>query len=84
MSIIFKECGINEEIIEILPTEYHYKFNTYHLDYLCKTSDGVLRNIEFQSTKVSREDLKRFFVYGSVVNFEKYACGNINNSNISN
>lgn len=74
IQLIFKECEIEEEIVEVLPTEYQYKFNTYHLDYLCKTSDGVLRNIEFQSTKISKEDIKRFMTYGIVVNFEKYAC----------
>ncbi len=71
MDLIFKACGINKEIKKVYPTEIYYGSNEYHLDYLCETEDNILRNIEFQSTVVTNEVLKRFFAYALSVNFKR-------------
>lgn len=70
MDLIFKACGINKEIKKVYPTEIYYGSNEYHLDYLCETEDNILRNIEFQSTPITKEVLKRFFAYAASVNFK--------------
>ena len=70
MDLIFNACGINKEIKKVYPTEIYYGSNEYHLDYLCETEDNILRNIEFQSTVITNEVLKRFFAYALSANFK--------------
>lgn len=59
--------GIDKNIVENLKTEITtLSGRTVYLDFLCKTNDNKLRNIEFQLNDPQSEDLERFYNYNII------------------
>lgn len=61
--------GINKTIVKVLNTEIiTLNGKTAYLDFLAKTDDNKLYNIEFQLNGPSDNDLERFFDYNIIAN----------------
>lgn len=69
LSEFLEYIGIDKEIEEVLKTEITtISGRTVYLDFLCKTNDGKLYNIEFQLKSPKVDDLTRFYDYNIIAN----------------
>lgn len=62
--------GCDYEIVEVYSNELVIRSNVYYVDFIGKTVDGEILNVEFQSTKPSKKDPLRFAKYAIVIREE--------------
>lgn len=68
---LLKLLGYAETIKFMCPNELIVKNNEYEADFVGYSSKNEIKNIEFQSTKLSKKDTSRFTKYAIILN-DKY------------